>query len=260
MDIYIEYIFIDNFAVNLFILYLTLYILKRKVNIGLMFLSAFIGAIFSVLYPFLGIYNLIVKILLAPILILIIFRYKNLREYIFTLTTFYFVSFALAGAVIMLNSFQLVDLTKYNGQLQLMPFCIFGSSLIILVLLKFSREQLYRHKRVVSLLFSVEVNALDNKSICTYAFYDSGNQLYDPKHNTPIVIISDRLYNRIPKENIGNILVKTVAGYKNLVTVNIVFRLYFNDTMNKIYKVQAGVSEDMNRDYDMILHTEMTGE
>ncbi len=260
MDVYIEYIFLDNLAINMFLLYLTLYLLKKRVSFALLICSAIVGAFFSVLYPFLGNFNYVVKILLAPVLILIINKYKHFSDFCNTLVTFYLVSFCLAGTVIMLNSFTIINLTKFNGELQLIPFCLFGSSLIILVLLKFCRSHLYRRKQLGSLLFNAKVRGIDNKKISIQAFYDSGNQLYDPKHNTPIVIISDNLYNKIPKENLGNVLVKTVAGYKSLVTVNIEFRLYFSCTLNKMYKVQAGVSDDINREYDMILHTEMTGE
>lgn len=191
---------------------------------------------------------------------LMLTRYKSFSDYIYTLITFYLVSFMLAGAVVMLSSFKIVDLTKYNGELQLIPFCLFSSSLIILVLFKFCRKELYKRKRLQSLIYPIKVQAHNNEFIETFAFYDSGNQLYNPRNNKPIVIISQRLFDKLPKNNESFILVKTIAGYKNLITINITFRLYFNTKLNKIYKVQAGVSNDMNIDYDMILHTEMIGD
>lgn len=260
MDIYIEYIFLDNLAVNLFLLYLTVYVLKKKAKFVLLISSAALGAVFSVLYPLLGYYNYIVKVLLAAVMVLIIRKYKNFSDYIHTLIAFYIASFALAGAVLMLSAFTSVDMTKYSGKIQLFPFCLFSSSFIILVLAKYCAKEIYRRKRIHTLIYPAKVQTGENTSVDIKAFYDSGNQLYDSDDGKPIVIISNSLFEKLPKEKTGFIMIKTVAGYKNLATVEITFRLYFNNNVNKIYKVRAGVSNDLSGEYDMILHTEMTGE
>ena len=92
------------------------------------------------------------------------------------------------------------------------------------------------------------------------AYYDSGNQLQDPSSGEPMVIISKRLFNKLGCKSQSDITIKTLAGIKNIPTVALDFKIYFNKGMNKIYKVKAGITEDINENYDIILHTDMTGE
>ena len=58
MEIYIEYAFIENFALDATLCYLSFKLLRLPIRKGFIALSAVIGAIFAVLYPFLSIFAL----------------------------------------------------------------------------------------------------------------------------------------------------------------------------------------------------------
>lgn len=260
MEIYIEYIFLDNFAVNMFLLYLSLILLKKKASFAAVFCSGTLGAVFSALYPFLGKYNYIVKALLAPVMVFILRKYNRFSDFFSILVTFYILSFTLAGAVLMISAFSDIDLTKYHKKIQLFPFCISLSAMMVLLLCNYIAAQLYKRKRIQTLIYPVKIQLSEDSFIETHAFYDSGNHLADPANGQPMVIISKRIFNKMACQPCGDLIIKSVAGYKNIPTANIIFWIYFNNGKNKMYKARAGIIDDINEEYDLILHTEMIGE
>lgn len=260
MTVYVEYIFLDNLAINVFLLYITMFVQKKEVSLWNVVFCGAIGAVFAVLYPFVGNFNYIIKIFLATVMIVFLRKYKSFREYITTLFLFYIISFSLAGAVVMISSFSAVDLTKYNGNIQLFPFCVGASAFIIVILIKYCRAEIYKRRNIVRQIYPIKVKGKDNRLLSINAFYDSGNQLYDPQSNKPMVVISQKLYNQLEQTEKGEVLIKTVNGIKTMLSTKIEFWIYFDDDRNKIYNVRAGVSDLINEDYDLILHTEMIGE
>lgn len=259
MTVYIEYVFMDNFAINLLILYITLAACRKKISVARLILSACIGSFFSVLYPFIGSYNYAVKTLLGLAMVLIAASYKNIKDLVRALIIFYLISFSLAGAVIMLSSYNVVHLTDFNGKYQLFPFCVTVSAFIMLFVGKYIIKDIYRKKIQESSIYSGVVKT-EKGVVDINAFYDSGNRLYDPESRQPMVIISENLYEKLGEKSGEEVIVKTVGGIRTLKTVSIDFGIYFPGQGNKMYRVKAGVSESLNGDYDLILHTEMTGE
>lgn len=260
MTVYVEYIFLDNLAINAFLLYMTMFVQKKQVSLWNVLLCGAIGAIFAVLYPFIGYFNYIVKILLASVMVVFLKKFRTFKEYITTLFVFYIISFSLAGAVVMLSSFSAIDLTKYNGNIQLFPFCVATSAFIIVILIKYCTTEIYKRRNVVRHIYPVKIKIKDDKFLSINAFYDSGNQLYDPINNKPMVMISKNLYEQLGECEKGEVYIKTVNGIKPMVSTNIEFWIYYDDGKNKIYKVRAGVTEALNDNYDLILHTDMIGE
>lgn len=259
MTIYLEYILLDNLAINTFLLYMTFIVRKQEAGFFSLFCSGLLGAIFSVLYPYLGIYNYFVKALLSPIMLMIVKKYKSFSDYIVSLTVFLIISFCLAGAAVMLSSFSAIDLTKYDGKLQLFPFCVFSSALMISILLKICLKDFYKRRAILKSVFDAGVTTKDGIEK-VMAFYDSGNHLFCPESGEPMVIISERLRKKLPCESQKEIFVRTVGGIQALKSVELNFEIYSRSGQNKIYKAKAGVSRDMNPEYDIILHSEMTGE
>lgn len=259
MTVYLEYILLDNLAINTFLLYLTFLVRKQQAGLFRLFCSGLFGAIFSVLYPYLGIYNYIVKTLLSPLMLIIAKKYKKFSDYIVSLTVFLIISFCFAGAAVMLSSFSAVDLTKYDGKLQLFPFCVFSSALMISMLLKICVKDFYKRRAMLKSVFEASVSTKDGKER-VMALYDSGNHLFCPESGEPMVIISERLRGKLTCDNEKEVLVRTVGGIKALKRVELNFEIYSRNGQNKIYKAKAGVSKDINPEYDIILHSEMTGE
>jgi stage II sporulation protein GA (sporulation sigma-E factor processing peptidase) len=238
---------------------MTSIVCKKNFKTIPLLLSASFGSIFSVIYPLLSDYNYIVKTLLGGFMVLMLKKYKSVKEYLYILMSFYLISFSLAGVVVLLSSYTQTDLTNYNGKLQLFPFCIALGGLIIAVTVKMIVNEFYKKRNIHKLIYAVEV--MDGeKCFMANAYYDSGNQLQDPESGMPMVIISKRLYEKIGVDIQGDVAIKTLAGIKDIPTVPFEFKIYFQKGMNKIYKVKAGIVADMNEEYDIILHTDMTGE
>lgn len=259
MVVYIEYIFLDNIAINIFILYTTLLVQRMKPNWLAIFGSGSIGAIFSCLYPFLSFYNYIVKVLLGIIMIVILKKYKTIKSFFSTLITFYFITFSLAGIVLMISSFNIINLENYYGIVQLFPFCIISSCTILIILIKLCIKDFYKNRNLQKLLYDVLIET-NGKKIKLKGYYDSGNQLYDPKTNKPMVIISDSIYNKLKGGEESEIEIRTIGGIKTIKTINMSLLIYFQDKDNKIYRTSAGISNNFSKEYDLILHRDMTGE
>lgn len=260
MTVYLEYILLDNLAADLFLLYISFFIRKKQTAFFRLFLSALIGAFFSVLYPFIGKWNYAVKVLLPPAMMLAASRYKSAADFTAALAVFLLCSLALAGAAVLLSSFSDVDLTEYNAKIQLFPFCVCGSCLLIAVLSKICVNELYkRRNRLASELTALVLLANGEKEKCA-ALYDSGNLVYEPLTGKPMAVISRRLFERIGGQTDGEVLVRTVGGVMPLLTTKLSFEIYSADGGNKIYMVPAAVSRELYSEYDIILHSDMTGE
>ena len=78
MEIYIEYVLIDNFVINYLILLLVKKTMKLKTSIFRMVLSSGIGTIVAVLMPLFSVSNwlfILIKLLLGVSMILILSRF-----------------------------------------------------------------------------------------------------------------------------------------------------------------------------------------
>ncbi|MDL4839979.1 sigma-E processing peptidase SpoIIGA [Aquibacillus rhizosphaerae] len=199
MTIYLDAIWLLNFLLDWMILLLVQMVTRDNTKGIKILLGAFIASILVPITLFLpntlittpfgkGIYSLFI--------VLSAFGYKNIRQFLKKLFTFYFISFALGGGLIALhfmlgqqitaseNSI-LTFRTGYGDQISWLFVCI-GFPFVWW----FTKSRLDKHaleKFKQDQLFEVTIH-IRGEGFSTTGYMDSGNQLVDPFSRKPVII------------------------------------------------------------------------
>ena len=229
MIIYIDLLILLNFIYDLLILNVIAIILKRNTNKKRLLLSSLFGEISIIMlilkldYITLSIF----KVILALIINVISFRYKNLKYTIINLSYFYMISIILGGFI-------------YYCYLNNINYII--TMLIIPILLTIYIIQ-YNNKIKYNNYYNVVININDKHKINAVGYLDTGNNIIDPISTKPIIVINKELidfnikyYQIIPIQVLNNTVLLKCIKIKNI-NIN-----------NKIIKdVMLGISESKIR-------------
>lgn len=197
MVVYIDILFIQNFIVNLFLLYVTAQTLKIRIKMLNIFLSAVVGSVYAVttIYvKFMYLSYIPIKFIVAVIMILILFRKKdfwfNMKSTI--ILTLY--SMLLAGLCIFIEFNKNVSISmKYDG----FSYKILLSALMIIYIV-LNRTIVYVKDRqnIIRLTFEVEI-VTEKFQKKVNAFMDTGNELREPVTNLPVMIVEKEIFKNI---------------------------------------------------------------
>jgi len=272
MSIYVEYVIIDNFVVDLLILYLVARSLHLRSNKWRVIIGSVIGTIFALISPFLvltDVLMVVVKIILGIIMVSILARYKGVRQFCTAYLAFLTYTFLLGGACIGVLGLFNADITSmitltYSYQVPV--------GLLILIIWIYVRiiaevsKYINKRKEVKSFLYDVIV---ENKNIRLNlaGFLDSGNHLYDERESLPVVVVNKGMFFKIfpdLKTNKSNahdahyIYYCTVSGYNQrmLVAKPTSFKVVLSDGEVILEKeVLIGLSNiKLESCYDCLLH------
>ncbi|MCQ2387994.1 MAG: sigma-E processing peptidase SpoIIGA, partial [Clostridia bacterium] len=187
MTVYIEYVLIDNFVIDYLILKATFKITGNPAKKSRLFLSAFFGAFFALIFPlidFNAYLTVIIKIASALIILLIANGYQTNKSYYVTSVIFLSLTFALGGAVIGVYSILNLD---YSNELSIafmiLPVYLFVKVIMELINYFFSRSKEESYF-VTCTLYA------ENESLTLRGFIDSGNSLY--YDNKPVIVIDKK--------------------------------------------------------------------
>lgn len=100
MTIYLDVVLIENIIINFIIIFTTSLISKYKINYARLFLSSLLGSISVIGIYFINLHSIIeviFKILVSTIMILVAFKFKNIKKYIKDILSFYLVTFTFGG-------------------------------------------------------------------------------------------------------------------------------------------------------------------
>jgi stage II sporulation protein GA (sporulation sigma-E factor processing peptidase) len=277
MDVYLEFVVIDNMVINSLVLYAALKTLRRKIKIYKLLLSAALGTVLAVFLPFLGggIFVFALKVLAASLMVYVSGGYKNIKDFFAVFLLFLVYTFLLGGLCIAALNFLNVDFSdaatlNYIAEIPigLLLLCAVLFCCFIIRLARF----IYKKKDISSFFRSVKIY-IDDDVIDAEAYLDSGNRLYDKDY--PVVVVNKKLLSKVLSDKIVNGLilkkqknnlnalnthyidVKTVAGSRAM----LVFKpqkivIYFADGANIIDRLMIGVSEEKMK-YDVLLHGSM---
>ena len=267
MEVYIEYVILDNLVVDYLLLFLTLKTLRLKTNRLLVFLSATLGTVASCVMPLLNLNNgftYTVKILLAAIMTLLCCRFNRIKEYVRTFYLFVFYTFLFGGAVIAVCYFlgieyYALDFTyspEFSLGLVLLP-CI-----VVYVVLRRLVTVIYKKKEIEPFVRKCSV-FIGGREIRFSGFIDSGNRLFCPQTGFPVVLCSPKAGKRLYD---GGFLIGarsevmrfyTAAGSSTIKIYEMdKLEIYNGDKQNTLYNVMIGISrrDFKDVDYDLILN------
>lgn len=207
MYIVLEYLLLENFIINLLILYLT----KILTNKDSKNKRIIIGAIISSLYSLCFFYPILIPFTKAPakfifslIIIKISFKYYNLKSFFRQLMSFYIISFIFAGATlgVFFTSFNNSNFwTKTVNLFSSFPAKYLFIGILLSVLIVKAVFQYYNLK-IIRANYIAQVQILyKEKSITINALLDTGNSLVQPfSKNKVLVVEYEKLKNILPSE------------------------------------------------------------
>ncbi len=182
MEVYIEFVILDNLIINYILLNLVNLTLKLNAKKSLMLISSLTGMIVAIFLPLITLNNIVlfvIKIFLGLIMVLIIKKPKDFKSFIVEFSLFLTYTFVLGGmcfgVMFMLNtktSFSGVIL--YNFEIPVSLFILLG-----LFYLKFMIKLIKTiRKKFTFNNFYYDVKVTNNNiSLYLNGFLDSGNQL-----------------------------------------------------------------------------------
>lgn len=257
MQVYIEYVILNNLLINALILILTLRFMRYKINkISVLFSSA-IGASYAVFLPLNDWLNLfILKIILSLIMVAVVMGRCKFKRYLCACAVFFAVTFALGGAVIGISSMLSYELKELSNSL--IPFFVSlaGLGLVCMQMLISKYITLARRKSAYEENIILSANGIE---IECKAYYDSGNRLY--YKNCPTIIIDEsialKLYGQNGLSKVDKFTqIDTVAGKKQMKVIPIDY-LKEEKKGDKIFGVCAAVSRHIKGEYKVVLHCDL---
>jgi Sporulation factor SpoIIGA. len=189
MKVYIDLLLIFNFIIDFLLLISVATILKRRVSFYRIVAGAFVGSfsIFILFIPLSSMNLLLLKIIISIIMILVTFKYKDIKYFLKNISYFYFVSMVLGGGIYLWNttfayhneSFNFIS----NGyQLNFIGLLIISPILIAYYIRKMrTMEEQYNYYYYIDIYYN-------NKNIKGVGYLDSGNTLTYRKK--PVILVN----------------------------------------------------------------------
>lgn len=246
MELYIEYVIINNFLIDYLVLYLTSLAVKRRALWWRMALSALFGACYAVIAPLIPYpYDIPLKAVSLLIMCAIAAGIKKpLIRYtlIFLAITCFMGGLVTAGRY---TGMRLIDaLSEPNSCLAAI---VSGVALLLTAFSKAMARMVNYNKRHGELI-AVQIDT-GKAEYLDKALYDSGNRLYY-KGLYPVIVIDSEY---VSGSAVGKIKVKTVTGTDTMELYN-VKKLSINNTVyNNVYAVKR----ELDSGYKVILHADI---
>lgn len=194
MEVYIEYVLIDNFIINFLILSLTLRVVSFPCGKLRRTLSALLGALFALALPFItlnDVWLLLCKLALGLIMVLMLKKNYSIKEFIATFLFFITFTFAFGGICFAIcfmfaPSFSLTSLIIMGNEF---PVGIVVLLLYFYFLFLIKLIQYFKHKSMISHYVYEIAISINGKVFKLLAFLDSGNDLM-ANEIRPVIVIS----------------------------------------------------------------------
>lgn len=171
-------------------------------------LSAIIGSVVAIFYPFMpAVAQIVVKLLLAFFLVVVLDKFGSIKDYLLSVGLYVLFSYILGGVVYGISNIIGNDLKNY-GVLGILTLSIVILELVFwFVLMRKPKENKQFYDVVIR---------FKDKDYQFKGFYDSGNTLSDPLTGKPIVILSKTVLDRLEEGQKltydGFVEVKTING------------------------------------------------
>lgn len=260
MTVYIEYVIFNNFVIDYLLLKFTYLFTGKTVKNFNLFISSFVGAIFSLIFPLIRlgkIYSTIIKLLFGTLLVLITAKYKSKKEFIINLTIFYFLTFLLGGSII--GVYSIIGVSYYKEFT--VALCFIPAYLIIYGI-KNVVSFIYKRRHVESVIYNFEFTLFGEKYVGR-GFLDTGNNLYY-KDNPVIVCEKNFIKKALDKKefysNVKKISVSTALCEKEKFCIKLdEFKIFIGDKPNIYNNVTLTIAEVNITGADAILHPALLG-
>ena len=195
MEVYIEYVIIDNLIIDFLLLWSTLKVLGLKINKYLIIVSSLFGTIISCLLPltpFSGLLLVVVKIVVGVLMVLLSHKFTSFKQFTYALMLFVSFTFLMGGAcyaviILLGGTFENITIGTYDT---IVPVSIVIATCFVYVFIIFRfTKYIYRRKDMIPYIGEAEIE-IGGKNYKFKTYLDSGNRLYDKKTGAPVIILS----------------------------------------------------------------------
>lgn len=222
MEIYIEDVFLDNFLIDLILLWCVSKILRFNAKLWKLLVSAFIGVAFtilSVVFPLQNIMAVIYKIICGALMILLVCP-KGVTKFLCGYFLFLALTFLMGGVCTAIAlSFGSIAITE-SGQIAYtlsLPMGVIIGIIFLFGFLCVKFTKVLKHKlRIDNFIFSAHIT--NGKTQHTFqAFLDTGCTLCDPTTSKPIIFITLSAFQKIFDVPLSSLLLKKpIPALKNM--------------------------------------------
>ncbi len=210
MDIYVDVLLFENITMNYLIIWLTSKTIKAEARKSKMVAASVVGAFYALFLFIPGykvLYSMVMKVLLSFLMMVIAFTPSRVREFVKQLSVFYLISFVLGGAVFGLFYFTNNGLPLTNGIFFIRgvsPLILLGAGVLTLIFVRLCVIPLYNllDKKALQIDFSIY---FEGSKINLTGLVDTGNTLYDPITNYPVIVVQYSAIRDIIPGNIKNL-------------------------------------------------------
>ncbi len=265
MQVYVEYVILDNLIIDFILLKLSTNSARVKSGFFRILTASIIGVVFAVIMPLLNlktIYNFIVKILLGAVMARTSMSYFTYKKFAINYLFFMLYTFLMGGVIIAIFFFAGINYEVYFS-LNYNSFMPIGISILIvfiayLLILKLIKA-VFINKDICSFKRKCIIVVKD-KRFTVKGFIDSGNHLYENGSGLPVIIASKNLSKQLNQENLkfgGTVNYSTVSGSGNINLYVIDKLLVYNgENLKTIKNVVIGLSSQdfFASEYDLLLH------
>lgn len=268
MDIYIEYVIIDNMVINSLLLLGAFKTLRRKTVKWKILLAAAIGTVLAALLPLFPLaapFAVLVKFLTGFLMVFTAGDFKKFKDYVFTFFVFLAYTFLLGGicTALLYGAADVSDALTVNYMSDFpVGLVVLAAALFVWFVYSVCRV-IFRQKDYEGFTRKAELDILGRKYTAR-AFIDTGNMLYDSDSGLPVVVvnkslIADALADMIVsggKTGAHYIEISTAAGAAKMLVLSpeklVIYHKGDKDA-NIIDKFRIGVSNEELK-FDMLLH------
>ncbi len=267
MEVYVEYVIIDNLIIDFLLLKLSTKTAQVRSSFLRLALSSLIGTSVAVIMPLFSItavLQVIIKLLLSVTMCLISAKTDSLKKHLVNFLFFILYTFLLGGTILALFYFAGVDYNLYFT-LNYNSFMPIGITILIVYVLYLLLTKLIKQALSVKTAYpylrkcAVVVNG---KKFFVNGYIDSGNLLFESNFNLPIIVASKNLSNKLFEsdlkvKNQGIVKFKT-AGSNGEMQIFIVDKLliYNGVSVSTVKNVLIGKSSQnfYGGECDLLLH------
>lgn len=267
MEIYVEYAFIENFCVDVALLFLSRKIIKLTCKVPRLIYGGALGAVFAVFYPFLVLFlgQTLASVLKIAFPFLICaagfggrINKNEQGRYALNVISFYALSFAFAGGVYAVCGVFNVDYAFGDGIFIGAPIGLtFAVGVGVFTLMIELSKRIYRRKKQTRFIYPCEL-VLGNKRVRADGFVDSGN--IAKKNGRPVCFVGAELVFALLGEGVfgdadAEMAITTVAGDKKIKLFFLdEIKIYCDGETNIISKPYCAVNSTLRtREYQVLL-------
>lgn len=181
MKIYIDLFFLFNIIMDIIIITSTSILLKRKTNFFRIIISSLVGGISS-LFMFTWVNKILIEVISVIVMVLIAFKYKDIRYTLKNIFYMYILSVLLGGLIYLFN-------IKVTTNVFVTYFIIIIISMEVMILYV---KEIKKMKDNYNNYYKVDIVFNDREKLSLIGFLDTGNNLYDPYKKRPIILVSNK--------------------------------------------------------------------